>query len=186
MRERRDNTCGYWECNRPIPYNHFLCAEHYDDWQNYLIDECPKCGRFKDAMYDLCLDCNNRRPFTPWKPPVAITKPKRYQELEHSEAWAKGDKNAERFYVYILKLSDGTFYVGQTREIRERLSEHRDQKALSTAGRNPKLEYFEILPSREAAEMREAKLKEINNTNPRQIRRMIIGFQDIIREIQLK
>jgi predicted GIY-YIG superfamily endonuclease len=106
--------------------------------------------------------------------------------LEHSDAWAKGDKGAERFFVYILKLEDGDFYVGQTRELRERLSEHRDQKASSTARRNPKLQYFEILPTREAAELREAELKKLRDSNPRQIRRMIISFHDLIREVQLE
>jgi len=104
--------------------------------------------------------------------------------VEHFDAWIKGDKRADRFFVYILKLDNGDFYVGQTRELRERLSEHRDNKTSSTAGRNPKFQYFEVLPTREAAELREAELKRLKDSNPRQIRRMIIGFQDIIRELE--
>jgi len=86
--------------------------------------------------------------------------------------------------VYILKLDNGDFYVGHTRELRERLSEHRDQKVASTAGCNPKLQYFEVLSTREAAKEREAELKRLEDSNPRQIRRMIIAFADLIREIQ--
>ena len=187
MRGQRENICGYWECNRHIPYNHFLCAEHYEDWEYGVIDQCPKCGRFKDAMYDLCLDCYNRRTFKQWKPPIVIptSNLKRY-EIEHSDSWTKGDKGIHRFFVYILKLDGADFYIGQTRELRERLSEHRDKNTSSTAGRNPKLKYFEIFPTREAAELREAELKRLKDSNPRQIRRMIIGFQDLIRELELE
>ena len=184
MGSKSRNICGYWECNRHIPYNHFLCAEHYEDWEDGLIDQCPRCGRFKDAMYKLCLDCVYSRPVTRWEPPVVIPTVNQHYGVEHSEAWAKGDKGVERFFVYILKLEDGDFYVGQTNALRERLSEHRDNKTPSTAGRNPKLQYFEVLPSRETATLREAELKRLKDSNPRQIRRMIIGFQDIIRELE--
>ena len=186
VRRKGGNICGYWECNRRIPYNHFLCAEHYEDWEYGFIDQCPKCGRFKDSMYELCLDCAYNRPVIPWKPSAVIPDIKEHYRLEHSDTWAKGDKGTERFFVYILKLEDGDFYVGQTRELRERLSEHRDQKTASTARRNPKLQYFEVLPTREAAELREAELKKLKDSNPRQIRRMIISFHDLIREVQLE
>jgi len=184
MRRKSENICGYWKCNRHIPYNHFLCAEHYEDWQYGLINRCPRCGRFKDALYELCLDCVYRRPVTRWEPPVVISTANQHYNVEHFDAWIKGDKRADRFFVYILKLDNGDFYVGQTRELRERLSEHRDNKTSSTAGRNPKFQYFEVLPTREAAELREAELKRLKDSNPRQIRRMIIGFQDIIRELE--
>ena len=81
-------------------------------------------------------------------------------------------------------MDDGDFYIGHTRELRERLSEHRDQRVQSTAGRNPRLQYFEVLPTREDAERREAELKRIRDSNPRQIRRMIISFLERVREIQ--
>ena len=58
----------------------------------------------------------------------------RYRE-EHSDSWSAGDADASEFYIYVLKLNDGTFYAGQTREIRERLMEHRDGTTKTTAGR---------------------------------------------------
>jgi len=69
--------------------------------------------------------------------------------------------------------------------LRPRLSEHIDKKTKSTAGKNPKLKYFEILNSREAAELREAELKKLNEKNPREIRKMVISFQDLIKEVDL-
>src|SRR3990172_3058844 len=184
MAEKGPNVCGYWECDKRIRHHHFLCGEHYEDLVDGLIDQCPKCHRFKDARYDLCLDCYYRRRVAPWNPPAAISPPNRPNRLEHSDAWTKGDKGVDEFFVYILKLDNGDFYVGHTRELRERLSEHRDQKVVSTAGRNPKLQYFEVLSTREAAKEREAELKSVKDSNPRQIRRMIIAFHDLVREIQ--
>lgn len=178
------NTCRYWECNRHIEHGHFLCAEHYQNRKDGLIDQCPKCQRFKDAESPLCLGCRDKRSVAPLEPPAAIPAPNRLNGFEHSNAWTKGDRGADEFFVYVLKLDNGDFYVGQTRELRERLSEHRDQKVLSTAGRNPKLQYFEVLSTREAAELREAELKRVKDSNPRQIRRMIISFHDLVREIQ--
>jgi len=186
MTEKGSNICGYWSCNRRIRYGHFLCTQHYDDWEDGFVDECPKCGRFKDAEYELCLDCAQGRTSNRWKRPTSIPSRKQQYAPEHSKAWTKGDKEAGRFFVYILKLNDGSFYVGQTRELRERMSEHRDGKTPSTAGRNPKLQFFGILPSRESASLAEVELKKLVDSNPRQIRRMILGFQDLIREVQLE
>jgi len=37
--------------------------------------------------------------------------------MEHSSAWEAGDSEANEFYVYVLKLDGGDFYVGQTRDL---------------------------------------------------------------------
>lgn len=73
--------------------------------------------------------------------------------------------------------------AGQTRELRERLSEHRDGKVKSTARRNPRLVWFGILPTREAATQMEVELKKLIDSNEREIRRMVIDFQDLVREL---
>lgn len=102
-----------------------------------------------------------------------------------SKAWRRNDEGARSFYVYILKLDDGAFYVGQTRELRERLLQHRDGKTPSTAGRNLKLQYFEILPSRESAMTREVEIRTAAKGNNREILRMVISFRDLVDELDL-
>ena len=99
------------------------------------------------------------------------------------KAWAKRDEGVEKFYVYVLKLNDGDYYVGQTREIRERMMEHRDGRTPSLCERKPKLQYFEILGSRESAMLREKELKNIVRKNRREIVRIILQFQDVIKEL---
>ena len=102
---------------------------------------------------------------------------------EHSDAWEAKDAEAKDFYVYVLKLDDGSFYAGQTREIRERLMEHRDGTTKSTAGRNPKLVWFSTVSTREQATGLEVQLKKLCDQNPREIRRWVRRFQDLVEEL---
>ena len=103
-----------------------------------------------------------------------------------SKAWAKKDEGVDAFYVYILKLDNGVYYVGHTRELRERMIEHRDGSIVSTAGKHPKLRYFEVLPTRETAMTREAEIEKIRKKNNREILRMITRFNDLVRELDFQ
>lgn len=177
----RDYICEYWKCNRRIQPNHFLCSFHFNDLLDGYIDVCPVCRRFKHVDWILCGDCEKGRPVTGQRSSIMNANK---HKVEHSEKWRKRDEVVDKFYVYILRLDSGKFYVGQSRELRERLEERRDSKVKSTAGRNPKLNYFEVLPTREAAELREAELKELMDSNPREIRRLIVSFRDNVRELE--
>ena len=53
-------TCYFWDCEEPISRKYFLCYEHYDEYQEGLLDECEECGWWKYAKYDLCLDCEQQ------------------------------------------------------------------------------------------------------------------------------
>ena len=172
--------CLYAGCKKTIPSNHYLCTEHYEDLQSELIDQCPKCGRFKIIDYKYCADCRFGRPVKNLSSPIKALIERDHTTIEHSKAWEKADKEAEKFFVYILKLDNGKFYIGQSDDLRARLSEHRDGETLSTKGLNPKLQYFEILPTRDSVKRREAELQAIYDKNPRQIRRMLIDFGDLI------
>ena len=172
--------CQYWNCNRNIRANHFLCSEHYEDWEDYVIDKCPECGRYKDVGYDFCKDCYDTS-----KRKDVEKKSNSQIRIEHSKAWEKGDKGVEKFFVYILKDDNGRFYVGQTRDLRIRLGEHRDGKTKSTSGKNLKLQYFEEVSSRKSAELKEVELKKLVNSNDRKIRKIIQDFQDRVREVQI-
>jgi len=97
--------------------------------------------------------------------------------------WHKKDEGVNKFFVYILRLESGELYIGHTRELRERMLEHRDGVTASTAGKNPKLQYFEILPTRASAMIREHDLKKILSTNRRAIYRIISDFRKLISEV---
>jgi putative endonuclease len=67
---------------------------------------------------------------------------------------------ADSFFVYILRCSDDSFYVGHSGNVSERVEAHNDARgALWTACRAPvKLVYQERCPSELAAVARERQI----------------------------
>ena len=64
------------------------------------------------------------------------------------------------FYTYVLKCSDGDWYVGLTDDIQRRKCQHSEGLVHATKYRLPvELIYFEACRSREAAAVRELQLK---------------------------
>ncbi len=168
--------CEFWACTTPIKNNEILCIDHYYMFQDGSLDLCPKCNRYKSIAYKHCRDCQ-------FNLPIAM-KELSYKP-ERSKAWMKGDEGSQQFYVYIMGLDNGNYYIGQTRDIRKRLANHRNDKVKSTAGLNPKLRYFYIVDSRIIATILEAILKEVNDRDPREITKLVLQFQDLIREVQI-
>ena len=95
------------------------------------------------------------------------------------------DKDADRFFVYILLMNNGEYYIGQTREIHERLHEHRNSMSQSTKGREPKLQWFTTVGTRKEAADLEAELQQLNS-NPigrREINRWVVDFKKLVDEL---
>lgn len=184
--------CNFWSCTLTVQGNRRFCHDHEMGRRRGIVDDCPDCGRGKDSRYPCCLECRRDRDAVdvgvppsrsfPQAPAGGVSR-RPAPPLERSARWDRGDASASCFYAYLLRLSDGSFYAGQTREIRERLMEHRDGAARSTSGRNPKLVWFMRFPSREDAAVHESRLKVLCRDNPRQVRRMIRAFQDIVGEL---
>jgi len=67
---------------------------------------------------------------------------------------------SEYAYTYVLKCTDGEWYVGSTDDLKRRLREHQNGECDATKGRRPvQLIYFEGCRSLEAARAREQQLK---------------------------
>lgn len=95
------------------------------------------------------------------------------------------DKHADRFFVYVLLQNNGEYYVGQTREINERLHEHRNNMSQSTKGTEPKLQWFTTVSTRKEAASLEAELQQLNS-NPaarREITRLVSDFKRLVDEL---
>lgn len=77
-------------------------------------------------------------------------------------------------YVYILRSQiDGTFYVGMTSNLAERLKYHNSGRVRSTKAKTPwELAYHEVVESLEAARRREKYLKSAAG---RRFRKNILG-----------
>ena len=91
------------------------------------------------------------------------------------------DKDADRFFVYILMQNDGKYYIGITPELRERLHEHRFNQSDSTAGKEPKLQWFTTVRTRPEAADLEVKLKQMAShpASRREINRWVTDFQEL-------
>lgn len=187
--------CAHQDCNQLTPRNDYpLCRQHYDAAESGGINKCSGCANYKPSQFPLCAACyaGQGRGANPGaslrtaqsRPQVSAATPAQDKYApESSPKWAAGDANATEFYVYILRLVGGEFYVGQTRELPERLSEHRDGKVQSTRERKPRLIWFTELSSREAATALESELKRTADFEPRKIRRMMVSFRELVREL---
>ena len=172
-----DGVCLFVSCPEQIGQEYDLCYQHNRRRSRGAIDKCPICGLYKEQRYQICANCHDDGVEAP-SGAIGIRR-------ESSTSWSARDATASKFHVYILKLDGGEFYPGQTRELRERLSEHRDGRVKATAGRTPKLVWFSEVPSRKQAADLEFKLKKLVKRNPREIRRLVTDFHDLVREIDL-
>lgn len=102
------------------------------------------------------------------------------------KAWGKEDEKEEIFYVYILNFDNGSYYIGHSRELRGRMLEIRNDNNISEFGKEPKLQYFEIHPNRQASMIREAEIKEIYKNDNREISRMITRFSNLVKELDFE
>ncbi|MCH7607950.1 MAG: GIY-YIG nuclease family protein [Chloroflexi bacterium] len=173
--------CEFWSCQEEIREDHFLCRDHHSELQQDLINKCPSCGRYKDAQYETCLDCHAKP-----RPRTTRETNTRYRTRQDPDpSWEAGDAEATSFFTYVLKLDGGQFYVGQTRDLRARLMEHRQGTgADAPRGKHPKLQWFAVMSTRRQAMAKEKQLKELLKQNPREMRNLIIGFRDIYRELE--
>lgn len=63
------------------------------------------------------------------------------------------------FYVYVLR-NPKQFYIGSTKDLRERLTKHKNDRVFSTKNRGPwKLIYYEACVGEKDARLREKYLK---------------------------
>ncbi|MDA1258216.1 MAG: GIY-YIG nuclease family protein, partial [Chloroflexi bacterium] len=176
------NICTYWDCDVAVQASHFACREHWEAFQEDELEECPNCDNLMSAEYELCRPCEvEGRP--------RISESRTTYEVESSPAWEAGDEGVDEFYAYILKIDPAAkdskvFYAGHTRDLRVRMTEHRDGAAKTTRGRNPRLIWFSEFPTREIAATVEAGLKGLIDRNPREIRIIVMRFQDLISDVE--
>jgi len=178
------NRCIFWDCKSDIRDDHILCRAHYDDFLDGLVNRCPGCGKLKYTDFNWCASCQNSRS-GPVRRPQTDAAPKG-RKVESSPFWSKGDSKAEAFYVYILKLDGGDFYVGQTRDLQVRVERHKDGEVPETKGKNPRLYWFQTLNSRERATTFEAELKLTKDRNEQRLREMMVRWQYAAKLVQFE
>ncbi len=137
-------------------------------------------------MYQQCLDCYIGRPVARWEPSVVIPTPNKHYRVEYSDAWVDGYMTLDKFFIYIIEFDEGDFRIGYTEDLQKRLSEYRDKKTSSSSGHSPKLHYVQIIATEKAAELRQAELEKLLESNPDQIHLMIAEFHRHMRAFGLE
>ncbi|MFC2059609.1 GIY-YIG nuclease family protein [Chloroflexota bacterium] len=200
--------CAKWGCIKDATYEKPLCYKHWCEWEAWELDECNRCHYFYDYslggfffLYDLdyqddyellcdgCFDLTlyeegKLKPAEPSEQgPVIIREPERKPVIAHA------DIERPVRYVYILKLSDATFYTGQTNDLGIRLQEHKDGQQTQTRGKDPKMVYCEPFDGmRKSVDEREMELTILNSTETgrRKIRQLIEKFRTPLRLLDLE
>ena len=192
-------TCTAIDCVEAASYDKPLCLAHWREWDSWELEECIRCHWFLDPSDffgsfrpselnleypDFCAQCTyltlvqvERVPINPSHPPE--------DRSIHSHA----SISREVRYVYILKLSDGNFYVGQTVDLKIRLLEHRDGQQTQTRGKDPRLVYYEPFEGqRDSVREREAELTQLNQhgAGRRRLRQLIEQFRAPLRLLDLE
>jgi putative endonuclease len=69
------------------------------------------------------------------------------------------------YYVYVLRSEkDGSFYIGHTADLEERIKRHNDGMSSYTKAKAPwKLIYQEVFPARSEAMKREREIKRMKS-----------------------
>lgn len=81
--------------------------------------------------------------------------------MQEKEKTTKRKKRGKKWFLYILRCKDGSFYTGVTNDLQRRLGMHNDGKASRyTRSRRPvRLVYQEVCASRAQALARECVVK---------------------------
>lgn len=179
------SVCALWSCDRSIRAGHVVCREHWDDYSDGALDECPECGRLKDSTYEFCLPCNRNSGKRTRADRSKVKETRTRYASVGSVPPPMSDGATDEFYVYICETNDGAFYVGQTNDIRSRMWEHKVGKTKSLIGKAPRLVWFSTVRTRADALAYEKELTRLKSKNERPIRRMVTAFRDVIKEVSM-
>lgn len=167
--------CANVDCfaTEGITYSKPLCYRSWRAFDAHDLEECSQCHWFAsdpDIVEDddfTCFEC------------------RRGQDVP---VYAHGPVERYTRYLYILKLNDGSFYVGQTNALQIRIREHSDGVgANATRGKDPKLAWFEKwVGNREQLNEEEDILTQLAIRNPRAIRRLVDDWQRLLKLVNFE
>lgn len=76
-----------------------------------------------------------------------------------------------------MEVDHGHLLIGHTADISKLYAEYKDPITSAQTTPPPKLQYLQIVATRDAAELREAELKKLVTSNPEQLHLMIADFR---------
>ena len=192
-------TCAAIDCEKAASYDKPLCYTCWRAWDSWELEECIRChwfvhpydfwGSFRPPELnleypDFCAQCRYLTLVQAGRVPVNPSQPPEDRSILSHMSISRDVR-----YVYILKLSNGTFYIGQTTDIMIRLQEHRDGLQRQTQGKDPRLVYYESsVGKRDSVNEREKELIQLNRggAGRRRLRQMIERFREPLRLLDLE
>ena len=165
--------CAAISCTETLDVTYYrpLCRECWKMFDSKHLFECERCHRFDETVGEfsekpLCWDCVHG-----WDVPESAHGPVEYRD----------------YYLYILKLDSGHFYVGQCNDLEMRFREHQDGLTPSTKGKHPKLVWFRKWPLGRAELLEEERaMQQWVKDYSRQARRMIADWQRLIKLVDIE
>lgn len=165
--------CRFWDCGNTTRYT--WCFEHYRAFKQGDLDLCPGCGKGKWVSYGVCGRCR-----------VGNGGGKSGVEEELVAAPPKGGVGATLrgvYYVYLLEVEGRGWYSEHAEDLAGRLREHRAGKVGFTAGRDVKLEWFVMVPTRDQALELQGQLRLIGERDSRELEEWVKVFAGFVSEI---
>ena len=168
------NECRFWSCSDKIPNGHYLCLYHFIQARQQRIDECQKCQIYKAVRFSQCYNCHQ-----------GTEGESKIQRSNEVIAEIEANHTTTEFFVDVLTLDIGAYYIGHTNDLHARLQEHRTNMTHSTKGTNPKCVWFTTVPTRSEAENLENELNRLNDSDitRREIHRMVVKFRQLVEEL---
>ncbi|MBI2886527.1 MAG: GIY-YIG nuclease family protein [Chloroflexi bacterium] len=194
--------CARWGCKKSATSEKPLCYDHWKEWDSWELEECTRCHWFCDddesAVFDsqgwfeecenLCDQCLGVICIQAGKPLPWFRLDGKPAQPENRPIRPPAKLERTTRYVYILKLADNSFYVGQTTNLAIRMQEHRDGLQRQTRGKNPRLVYFELVEGvRDEVNALEADLARLaqSGLGRRHLREMIERFRAPLKLLDL-
>ena len=114
------NICKEQSCSQEIRRGHHLCREHWEESEEGAIDECPRCGLYKDSEYPLCMGCEKKARAAKRvtrEPTTATLEVRRYdagkaKTFDEREALLEDDPKAEDKRLLFHKQEQKCIYCG--------------------------------------------------------------------------
>ncbi|MDE0248098.1 MAG: TonB family protein [Gammaproteobacteria bacterium] len=110
-----------------------------------------------------------------------------YYQREDPQQWEKEDRGIREFYVYILEIDrPPTWYVGQTKDPRQRWREHAAAPGETMAGATARAVYIEQVLTRAQATTYEWALKRMQKNRPEHVVQLVRRGDERSRRLMAK
>ena len=166
--------CRFWDCERMTRFT--WCFEHYGAFKRDELSLCPGCGKGKWVSYAVCGRCRNGN---------GSGGQRSVKGSAEGSGWEpkQGVRSPAVYYVYLLAVDGMGWYAEHSEDLAERLREHRSGRVSFSAGRDVKLEWFGMVPTRDQAVELQGQLRMIGARDATELEEWVRAFSEVVGEL---